>query len=615
MVFYITKVTATGIGKTPAIVTFDKGLNIICGVSDSGKTCVLKCIQFAMGVIKKPFEQEQTGYDSVSLDIMSSHGPIHLSRTIGKNIVNVITDTPSIDGGDYDLEYKKDGNKRPVLNELWLKLIGINKLPMIIKNQDFARQRLSWKTLMGLFWLREQEIENPNSVLLPSSPTQNPYFFASLLYLLTGDNFPNAEEQDKDEISKAKRDAVRQFVNGRISHMSKKREELKKILSTFGDLDVEAEMQRLIDNLSETEAAIAAATDESKDLLSTLLSFREKEAETKVTHSHFQSLKSQYTADIKRLTFIVDGEVHLHSVDKNKTCPFCNGDIQPIQRESYIEASRAELTRIIIQLQGLIETEYDITATLEEVQGKIRSIEGRRSEIEKWIEAELTPQADKLREAIHQYRSYIQIHQEYSVLHNVSQDWITELQKQEDSEDSDKPKFKPKEHFPRGFSTRIDEIAYSILSECQYEGLNTAHFNIGTFDLEVNGLAKEDSHGKGYWAFINTVLGLTFRQYLQEYAVYKPGIFVVDTPLLGLDQGVEDSAPTSMRTALFQYFLNHQSEGQMIVVENTKDLPNLEYEASGAKVIEFTHNKYKSQYKESRYGFLHDVYSNRDGDS
>lgn len=609
MSFYITKVTATGIEKTPAIVTFNKGLNIICGVSDSGKTCVLKCIQFAMGVIKKPFEKEQTGYDSVRLDIMTPDGPIHLSRKLGRNIVNVGTDIDFICSGDYDIEYKKDGNKHPVLNELWLKLMSINELPMIISNQDFSRQRLKWNTIMRLFWLKEHEIENPKSLLLPSSPTQTPYFLASLLFLLTGNDFPNAEEQDKDEISKAKRDAVRQFVNGRIIQMSKKREELQEALSAFGDLDVESEMQKLIDNLSETEESIAAATEESKDLLSTLLSFKEMEAETKVTYSHFQSLKSQYTADIKRLSFIVDGEVHLHSVDKNEKCPFCDGFIQPKERDSYIETAKAELNRIIMQLQGLAESENDVSETLGEVQGKIRNLEERRSEIEKWIEAELTPQADKIREGIYQYRSYIQLQQESSVLHNVSQDWITELQKQEHSEDTDKPKFKPKEHFPSEFNARIDKIAFSILSDCKYESLNTAHFNMGTFDLEVNGLAKEDSHGKGYWAFINTVLGLTVRQYLEEYAVHKPGLFVVDTPLLGLDQGVEDKAPTSMRTALFQYFLDYQSMGQMIVVENTKNLPSLDYEADGAKVIEFTHNKYKSKYKESRYGFLHDVYN------
>ncbi|WP_158309321.1 hypothetical protein [Candidatus Arthromitus sp. SFB-rat-Yit] len=47
----------------------------------------------------------------------------------------------------------------------------------------------------------------------------------------------------------------------------------------------------------------------------------------------------------------------------------------------------------------------------------------------------------------------------------------------------------------------------------------------------------------------------------------------------------------------------------MIVVENTKELPDLDYEARDAKVIEFTHGKYVNKYKESRYGFLHNVYS------
>lgn len=609
MEFYITKVTATGTGKPPATVTFNKGLTIICGVSDSGKTCVLKCIQFAMGVIKKPFEKKQTGYESVTLDITTSEGSLRISRTIGKNIVSVVTEMSSINSGEYAVDYKKNGKKKPILNELWLKLIGIVELPMVIKNQDFARQRLKWNTLMGLFWLKEQEIENPKSVLLPSTPTQNPYFFASLLYLLTGNEYPNIEEHDKDEISRAKKEAVRQFANGRIYQMSKKKEELQSTLSYYSDLDVEEEVQKLIDNLSEAETAIAAATEESKNLLGTLLNLKEKEAENQVTYSHFQSLKSQYTADIKRLSFIVDGEIHLHSVDENKKCPFCEGNIRPTERKSYIEASRTELNRIITQLHGLSESEKDIVVFLDEVREKISHLENQRSEIQELIETELTPHSNKLKEGIQQYRSYIQLQQELTVLQDISQEWINELQKQE-NESSSETKFKPKEHFPVDFNTRINEIANSILIDCKYENLNTAHFNMGTFDLEINGYVKEDSHGKGYWAFINTVVGLTFRQYLQEDAVYKPGLFVVDTPLLGLDQGVDINAPASMRNALFQYFIDNQSKGQMIVVENTKDLPDLDYEARGVKVIEFTQDKYISKYKESRYGFLHDVYSN-----
>lgn len=608
MSFHIKKVTVTGKNKVPATITFNNGLNIICGVSDSGKTCVLKCIQFAMGIVKVPFSTEETGYDKVRLDIMTEGGVIQLSRVIKKNTVNVVSNVDFIDSGDYDTNYTSKGNKNPVLNELWLRLIGIETLPMVIKNQEFKRQRLTWKTVIGLLWLEEEEIQNSKSVLLPSVPTQNTYFYSSLLYLLTGNEFPNIEEKDKEEISKAKKEAVRLFVNNRIICMNEKKDEINKKLSNYTKFEIEIETQKLIDNLSKTEDEIVAATKESKDLLSTLLTLKEKEAENQITLSHFKALKTQYLADVKRLSFIVDGEVQLQSIDKNKVCPFCEGSIKNKDRESYIEGSRAELNRIMIQLQGLSECQIDVENYLKETNDEICSLELQKSNIENLIEKELIPQANALKEGIENYHSYTKLEKELSVIDQISSEWIDELYKEETS-DIDKTKFKPKEYFPIDFNRRIDEIAHSILVECKYENLNITHFNIGTFDLEINAKKKETSHGKGYWAFINTVVGLTFRKYLQMQAIHKPSFFIVDTPLLGLDQGINDNAPDSSRAALFQYFIEHQSEGQIIVVENTKDLPDLEYELNGAKVIEFNHDKYESKYKESRYGFLHDVYA------
>lgn len=79
-------------------------------------------------------------------------------------------------------------------------------------------------------------------------------------------------------------------------------------------------------------------------------------------------------------------------------------------------------------------------------------------------------------------------------------------------------------------------------------------------------------------------------------------MFIIDTPFLGLDKGVDDGATESMRTALFKYFMNHQTEGQMIVVEILEHIPDLDYEQSGFNVITFT----KSQYN-GCYGFLNGV--------
>lgn len=44
-------------------------------------------------------------------------------------------------------------------------------------------------------------------------------------------------------------------------------------------------------------------TEGSKDLLATLLDLKEKETENQVTYCHFQSLRSQYTADIKIIIY------------------------------------------------------------------------------------------------------------------------------------------------------------------------------------------------------------------------------------------------------------------------------------------------------------------------
>ena len=338
---------------------------------------------------------------------------------------------------------------------------------------------------------------------------------------------------------------------------------------------------------------------------------KKKENDVLLTRSQFKSLKSQYVSDIKRLTFIVEGEKHTHTLHEAEFCPFCDNSIDIKQQETYLEASKYELSRLIHLLQGLKESEKDVQEILNNTKEEIQEIEIEKDKIDNLLKMDLQPKTSFLTNSIQKFKEHIQIKKEISVLKNVSKSWTTEVIKKENSNTTEIEKFKPKDHLPVNFNTNIDDIAFNILEECQYEGLVSAHFNKGTFDIEVNGLVKEENHGKGYWAFLNTVVGLTFREFLNQNAMYNPGIFIVDTPLLGLDQGVEDSAPESMRSALFQYFIDNQSLGQMIVVENTKDLPELDYISRGVNMIEFTHDKYKSKYN-SRYGFLEDVLNDYD---
>lgn len=160
----------------------------------------------------------------------------------------------------------------------------------------------------------------------------------------------------------------------------------------------------------------------------------------------------------------------------------------------------------------------------------------------------------------------------------------------------------PKEYFSDDFQERIDQMLKKALTECAYDNLTTARFNMKDFDIEVNGHRKADINGQGYSSYLNTIVALVFRRYMKNYAVYDPGFVIIDTPLLSLDQGVDDAAPESMRTALFKYFMNHQDDGQIIILENIMHIPDLDYEASGANVVTFTKGL-----EDGRYGFLNDV--------
>lgn len=73
--FYIKKVIAKSTEKSDASVTFGKGLNIIQGRSDRGKTCVANCIDFVYGgSTSKPFK-DSAKHDGVMMIVASNDKP------------------------------------------------------------------------------------------------------------------------------------------------------------------------------------------------------------------------------------------------------------------------------------------------------------------------------------------------------------------------------------------------------------------------------------------------------------------------------------------------------------------------------------------------------------
>ena len=607
--FYIKKVIAKSDTKPTSFVEFTEGLNIIQGRSDTGKSCIVKCIEFVFGGdmkhLKTPFK-ESSGFNEAVVVLSTDEGDITISRKVGKNSVEV--SAPEIDwieGGTYALKKppKTTKNPKPVLNEIMMQLLGFNEEPEVTKNARFDKERMTWASLLRLVYVKEGRIDSEEAIFEPTDNYEKTPFLSSLLYLIYGHDFGNADAQTKKEIKKARREAVKEYLNGKIQIASDRREQLEKQMQLFDGVNVEQTISDMVSSLNATEQSISEALDKSKSLLGEIMKGEKRLAQCNVLLSRYEYLRSQYKADIQRLSFIVEGEQETKKLPTVSTCPFCEGKIVHRKKATYVDASKAELTRIIAQLEGLDTAEKNVHREKEEIEAALEKLRQERDDIDRLIKDELKPKSAELEASINALKAYVRLSEEMRVVAAYAQDWETDIDNYDATEETETPLvYHPKDYFDSEFQTGMTENAESILTECRYHNFTAARFDIPTFDIEVNGEAKASSHGKGYRSYLNTVVALMFRKFLAEHATYNPGLLIIDTPLHGLDEEVPEDAPESMRAGLFTYFMNHQ-EGQLIVIENLDHIPNLDYENSGANVITFTKKR-----DEGRYGFLNDVY-------
>lgn len=598
--FYIKRVTAKGSGKKDSTVDLRPGLNIIKGRSNTGKTVIIKCIDFCFGSKKPPFD-ESFGYTTIEMELHTRNGDITISRQLGKNQVEVTTSVHGFNNGTYDLKPSKKKHPLPILSDLLLASIGIEGEHQIVKNKDFDKRRLTWRTFLSALLFHVTDIAKETSVIEPEQGTEKTAMLSALLFLMSGKDFSESDAQTKKEIRVARKRAVEEYVNKKIQSASDKKKVLQESLNAFDGVDVEQAMQDVITSLQYTEGQISYTADQCRKIMQQIYDLQDRSAECELLQDRYSSLETQYISDIKRLSFIVNGESKMGQVPHNQTCPFCEGKLPVRDKKSYIDSAQAELNRIMVQMDGLKETENDLKKEKVEIEKQLDELQDDREQLEKKIDKELQPKADALKQSLNNYRTYIQIQQELQVIDDFASSWVTDL-RELPSEDETRTEYHPKEYFDDPFQERMDEMLKAALTDCQYENLTAARFNMKDFDIEVNGHKKADVNGQGYCSFLNSIVAVVFRSYMEKYATYNPGFVVIDTPLLGLDQGVDDNDQKSMRTALFNFFIKHQTDGQLIILENIRHLPEIDFEKAGANVITFTKG-----HGNGRYGFLNDV--------
>lgn len=593
MSFYIEKIIVTGSGKTDSIIELSNGVNIIYGPSNTGKTYIVKCIDYMFGSEREPIDIS-TGYQYIKIIVRTQCGTITMSRKIGENKIEVSSNDNNVPSGKYATKASRT-NYDKTINSVWLSLIGINDLHLVISNENYKKQILSWRTFSHMFMLTETKIISEYSAILSGRDTSNTAVIASLIFLLSGQDFAETETKDTKEIKEAKKNAVKAYINKELFRLSERNQELLAQLKENPNIDIAVEIEKIMAEISTNEKQINSSIEENQKILAQLYEKNENLSECNVLLNRYDELTTQYDADLKRLNFIVDGEANLNT-SFSTHCPFCDGEVVVKKNQNYIDAAKSDYKKIKLQAKDLESASKELRSEKLSLEQEIGTLMAKKKSIEELIEKELKPQVFNLKEKLSTYKDAIECQKEIDILKKLSEQKTADMIENDTDEESEL-KFKVKEHLDYSFINELSNGIKSFLENCNYDNLLSVIFDKADMDIVING-KKKSSNGKGYNAYFNSVVAIVLSRYMESKAKYSPDFLVLDSPILSLKEKETKKPSETMRNTLFENIVDNQKGIQTIVIEN--EIPEINYK--DANIIHFTKEK-----NNGRYGFLLDV--------
>ena len=566
--FYIKRITLVTGNGIQSSVEFDAGLNIIYGESNTGKSLIVDCIDYMFGATEHRFEPK-LDLKEIRMLLDVDGNSLTMARKIDSNDVEVSSLVPDIDSDTY-----KTGNAKKSINSVWLRHMGIEEEVKIIQTLTGKSQRLTLRTFYHTLLIDEQRVQTVNSVLSSGIGYNKKVgipVLSSLLYFATANNYLPEEAGKNSATRKERKDAVKRFVDRSMSKLAEKKISELQNLSKESPAEIQQKVDQVLNAIGAAEGALEEATSQSRTLADKIIEIDNQIAECRVLKNRNASLQTQYDSDIRRLTFIVEGDIHGEDIPKLDHCPFCNGELPKGKEESCMAAAVAEVAKIEAQIRDLRSVQESIAAEMKELASVRSALVEQHRQIDTRIRAELRPQISDLRSHLADYTLALNQYKAKELIESFS-DVLVSV-----------------------FKDKLNEILKSLLEECNYQNFTGARFDSDDYDVVVNGHLKK-SQGKGFRAFLNTILAIAVQNCLAEYDKYQPGLLVVDSPILSLkekeDHIGEEHTSETMKTGLFNYLLSHQDTRQTIIIEN--ELPNLDY--SSAHLEEFTKDENRGRY-------------------
>lgn len=608
--FYISKLIVSGGGHLPSIIDFTSSINFILGPSNTGKSLVLECINYAFGLVPKKNKPSKIvdnnyGYEEITLHIETDKGLLILTRKIGDTKIFIHPNECGIESDNYSVYT----NTKKNINDIFLELMGIDKRYQVLSSQKGKVSNVTWRALLNFFLIKQNEVARDTSILLDPDTPGNTYHPAILLFLLTGQDASGVKTPENKDISQARKEAILFFIRNQLHEINEESERLEKSLSQF---NLNEPHKVIIENIKKKISIIENEIEKVNRKTASYINqafqknklFTEYEAMLK----SFEVLENQYLSDIERLDFILQGTSEISLLPQIKQCPVCQNTIVEDLDPSYVEACKSELHKTKNNLNELRFAQSDLMKKKETLSMEISKLNQEIECTKAIVEENFRPHLENLNNDLVLMTRYNEIEGELKNINKMKSYYEKELFERENEETPKEQKYDIFSKYEYQLVQGFEEKLRYALAKSKIGGAKSARLNFDVFDVEIGGKKKSVCSGGGYSAIINTIVALTMSSYLIEIDGYAPGFFAVDSALTQLSEARDMVQGNTIKDNFLRFLLEDIKNQQVIFIEQPERMAFIpESNGTHTNVIEFTRNPNRG-----RYGFLNDVYNPED---
>ncbi len=578
----------TGPNKPDTELKFGPGLNVVYGGSNTGKSHMLKLIDYCLGA-KNPPEPvpEQAGYDIVHLGIELDNGvEVTLVRALAGGEIRMLdglaTHRPAASEGQA-ISARHSGAKS--LSKILLAYLNASGA-RIRTNAAGTTRELSFRDLEHNVIINEAKIQSELSPILSGQFTSKTAETSVFKYLITGVDDSAIDIAKPDSSQPIKQAAQLELLDKQIRDIETAIEEADQDQDELFKIDatLDQELARSFQVQERTEAEYRQLTSQRRELRedNELLADRISEIETLI--ARFELLSKHYEVDKKRLLAIAEAGQYF-TLEPGEVCPVCgadpaqhrpqfacDGDVTDISAAAEAEASelteksielRLTITNLAFEKAALSErirtNQADIQALQGDIMREVPAVQVVRTETNGLMLRKISVQKDleliRRREALLAQRAELGISAGYDSTTVVVQQQLD--------------------------GTTLDSFSQVVENELKlwdFPKSNRVFFEIQKMDISVSGKSRA-ANGKGVRALLHGAFSVALMKYSRSKKFAHPGFLALDSLFVTYRDPADDAdaeiASTPLKDKAFQAFKSLDKSLQLIIAENVDVPPDL----------------------------------------